>query len=176
MVRARSNEGLMICLRSQFLEWQRKSRQVLHPPVPDYCSFSVFFFPSVKPCNQLISTLQLLKLCCFFTHHYWFYILRFSISIYHIFYFLILSVSIWLLIFEPYGLFLYFSFIPIIQERLPESFESSDVLNEKTFWMTLFVSHGVAYHNFKCPTKMLPIWHQYTEKAASVIRSTVVFS
>lgn len=32
--------------------------------------------------------------------------------------------------------------------------------------MTLFVSQGVAYHNFKCLTKMLPVRHQYTEKAA----------
>ena len=32
--------------------------------------------------------------------------------------------------------------------------------------MTLLVSHGDAYHNFKYPTKMLPVWHQYTEKAA----------
>lgn len=62
------------------------------------------------------------------------------------------------------GFFLYFT--PIIQERLPDSFESSDVLSEKAFHMTLFVPHGLAYHNFKCLTKMLPIWHQYTEKAA----------
>ena len=29
-IRAKSSDGLMICLRSQFLEQQRKSREVLH--------------------------------------------------------------------------------------------------------------------------------------------------
>ena len=34
-IRAKSSDGLMICLRSQFLEQQRKSQEVLHLSVPD---------------------------------------------------------------------------------------------------------------------------------------------
>lgn len=33
-IRAKSSDGLMICLRSQFLEQQRKSHEVLHLSVP----------------------------------------------------------------------------------------------------------------------------------------------
>lgn len=143
----------MICLRSRLLEY--KEKVIKSPSLSSRLVLVLVLFPH-KPVTTLISFLQLLNYVTLLNA-----IVLYIYKIQHqhlLGLYLHLGISSDHLSFVLYGVLLICH--PIIQEYVAAHafLKVWCLLMKRPSEWPCLVSHGVTYHNFKYPTKMLPIW------------------